>query len=632
MSGFFEDRELFQQHAAQDPPLPRVVQLELTADCNLRCVFCPLQSEPRERAPYERRIELNDLQTVLRPLLAHAYEVELTGFGEAFCHPDLLAVLRYFKSLGLTVNATSNGMLWRQELLEPIVAEGLIDLMCVSVDAGAAETYARLRAGGDFNRVKENLALLSNLRSKHERVAPVLHLSFISLVDNLPELPDVVRLAKRVGAACVVVQGLFENDHTRGRGAANSPDEAAVFAAAADIAAREHIALEFWYQRQGVLAEGEVVRKVQVTSPSATDRAAIKDCRYPWERVFVKSNLDVQACATLWEKLVLGNLRRQSIEEIWQGEAYRELRRRLAGTNPPVECHTCPTKPWRCAKSIEEMADRVVFGDRSTGQLGQGFYDVESMTDGRRFRWTAGRGTFFVRNSHRPFLDLEFYPHPRMPGGAITLRVNEETADMLRPDQVNTSPLRFVLPHFSEPVLQVDFEFDRPFTPLEIGDGPSRRTLGVMMVQAALTGNIDDLSDQIRVGRNCDRHVGRGFFPIEQTTSKPMRWTGDRASFAIAHGRGNYMEIELWTIGKLAEQRVSILVGGVERNSVVLPDRAGRTLVRAALGDRKPWHVVTLCCETSWAPGGDDTRRLGVLFAGARVVRGPDVPWWRRRK
>ncbi len=629
MSGYFEDSDLCQQQAEQDPPPPRVVQLELTADCNLHCVFCPLQSESRDRAPGHRRIELSELQTTLGPLLAGAYEVELTGFGEIFCHPQLIEILRYLKTLALTVNATSNGMMWRDDLLEMVVSENLIDLICVSLDAGSAGTYNRLRAGGDFERVVANLTRLNELKNNCGQAKPVLHLSFISLVDNLPELPEAIRLAKRVGAGCVIVQGLCENERTRGRSSANSPDEGQVFTEAVELAKREGMPLEFWYQSNNQLAEDSTVRRVQVTAPPGSP-AQVKECPYPWERLFVKSNLDVQVCATLWEQLILGNLRRQSLQEIWLGEPYRQVRRRLAGTNPPPECRTCPTKSWRPARRMSELSEKLNFGERFSYQLGQGFYEAEVLPDGTRFRWTTGHATFFLPNTGRPFLDFDFYTHPRMPTSLISVLVNGELVDRLRHDHVYDVPLRFVLPPSDAPAFQIELIFDRPFTPAEVQDSDSRRLLGAMAVRAMLAGNARQISSRLNVGDNDEQHLGRGFYPVEPSATKPMRWFGDRGIFAIGHGWGDHVEIELWTLGKPHGQRVTVSVDGEVKTVAALPGQAGRVFVRAPLGGRRPWHVVALDAESLWVPGGKDIRQLGAMFAGARVVRGARPPWWRR--
>jgi len=631
VSRFFEDGELYQNHMGQNPPLPRVVQLELTADCNLKCVFCPLQSEPRERTGADRRISLEDLQTVLRPLLTNAYEVELTGFGEIFCHPQLIEALRYFKSLNLSVNATSNGSLWQADLLQTIVEEKLIDVLCVSLDAGRPATYAALRVGGDFEKVIEHLRTLHRIKTEFKTNLPELHLSFLTVKQNLHELNDVIDIAAQVGATQIIVQGLYENKAMKLQSTAYEKDELAFFSQAAIHAAQCGVEMELWYQSQPTVTENDSVQRAQVTGLHAAGRPMIKACPYPWERVFVKSNLDVQVCATVWEKLVMGNLREQTIEQIWHGEAYRSLRRRLAGTDPPPECIPCNTKPWQAPHTIGELTPSITFGEAKTGQLGQGFYDVERDTNNRRFRWTTGHSTLFMRNDGRPFLDLELYTHPGMPPGMITLRVNEMEIDRFRSDQIHRVPMRFALPEIQADVLQIDLLFSRTSTPREMKDGASRRPLGAMVVRAELSGDAYVLSDCIRIGKNCDAHLGRGFHEIEPGHKKAIRWTGDRASFLIAHERGDYLEFELWSIGKPRKQRVTIFIDGRKTTTVELPDLSGRILPRVPLPTGRQRHLIAIECESLYAPGGADTRHLGVLFAGARVVSGAKRSWWRRR-
>jgi len=630
VSDFFEDRPEYLAHMAADPPLPRVVQLELTAECNLRCVFCPLHSETaRERAAHERRVTLDDLRTHLHPLLANAYEVELTGFGEIFCHPQLLDALRHFKALGLTVNATSNGTLWRAEQLQQIVDEGLIDLLCVSLDAGAAETYARLRVGGDFTRVVANLHALAAAKANGNAAKPELRLSFLSMKDNLGELPAVIELAREVGASEVIIQGLCENEAMRGRGTAYEQSEKQTFAAAAECARRAGVRLELWYQSQPTVAETDAVARVQLTGPQTAGRPLIKDCPYPWERVFVKSNLDVQVCATLWEKLVMGNLRRQTIEEIWRGDGYRALRRALASPRPAPECFPCNTKPWREPLLDEEMLDRRDFGEPLHHQLGQGFYVAERDRRGQSFRWTTARGAFYLRNTHRPFLDIEMVTHPRMKPTWLRLLINGAEIDRLRSDRLGEPPLRFALPALADEVLCVELIVEKPCTPAQVGDGESRRPLGAQLFHARLSGNAPALSDRLRVGRNCETHLGHGFFPPEDGNAK-LRWTGERASFVIAGGRGEHLEVELWTPGAPRNQQVDISIDGRKRERIDLPARPGRRIACIPLGVARPWHLVTLDCQSLYAPGNGDTRLLGVMFAGARVVDKKRLAWWRR--
>src|ERR1022692_561445 len=71
--------------------------------------------------------------------------------------------------------------------------------------------------------------------------------------------------------------------------------------------------------------------------------AFIHSCEQnPWETAHVLSNGDVVACEVL-DKIPLGNLRQQSMAEIWNGERYRAFRAQYHGGEVP-ECQSCPWK------------------------------------------------------------------------------------------------------------------------------------------------------------------------------------------------------------------------------------------------------------------------------------------------
>lgn len=617
MSDFFEDSPLCRRQREADPPLPRVVQLELTADCNLRCRFCPLQSEPRERRAEARRIEPDDLRTHLKTLLESAYEAELTGFGEIFCHPRLLDILRQLKSHRLTINATSNGTLWTAELLESLVGEELLDLICVSLDAGYPETYARLRVGGDMEKVLGNLLLLDKIKRWLGRDKPRLHLSFISMRENLNELPLVIGLAKRVGAEKVIVQGLYENESMAGQSTAGADEEQPVFATAAAVARANEVRLEFWYQSQAARPLAGAAEKVQITAPPAAGRPLVKQCGYPWERVFVKSDLTVQACATVWEKLIMGNLRESTIEEIWRGPRYRELRERLGGTATPAECRPCPTKPWRVPRYGFEISDHLEFGDPAPSQLGTGFYEPETDETSGSFRWSSGACSFFLRNTNRPFLELRLAAHPQAPDLPFVLRVNGVAIDLFTPRELIDLPTRFALPPFSEDILTIGIEPAAVYTPDQLGVGGSRRPLGLLYYSAALTGDPDLCRSRIST---TDDQLARGFFPPETALGAGARWTGGRFSFVLPRA-GNELRLGIQTVAATAGSALTVFDNGESCGRFTLPEKPGPHELRVPLAAPVLWHAVQVVCEKTWQPGERDRRRLGVLFRGASIRR-----------
>jgi len=189
----------------------------------------------------------------------------------------------------------------------------------------------------------------------------------------------------------------------------------------------------------------------------------------------------------------MGNLRRQSLCEIWQGVGYRRLRRQLAGTNPPEACLVCNTRPARLPLLPDEMSEAIDFGSPTAAQLGQGFYPAETDDNGRSFRWSAGDAVFFLRNTYRPQLELAAVAHPRMPETPVVITVNDWLAARFTTRQITTMPMQFKLPKFSADVLEIRVSVARSTTPCELGDGDSRRPLGLLFFTAKLIGEAPKL-------------------------------------------------------------------------------------------------------------------------------------------
>ncbi len=93
------------------------------------------------------------------------------------------------------ISILSNGTLFNRANWEIIKNKyDQIDVS-ISVDAATAVTYQKIR-GGDFKQLRQNLAMLADLRAKGE----IRHfeLNFVVQKDNYREMADFVRLAKRL--------------------------------------------------------------------------------------------------------------------------------------------------------------------------------------------------------------------------------------------------------------------------------------------------------------------------------------------------------------------------------------------------------------------------------------------------
>ena len=80
-------------------------------------------------------------------------------------------------------------------------------------------------------------------------------------------------------------------------------------------------------------------------------------CTDPWKVAFVRWNGEVHPCCYAPSKVVMGSLAEQSFWAIWNGEAYRALRRRVNTGTPPDYCRTCTAGRQR---GLDDEAAHVV--------------------------------------------------------------------------------------------------------------------------------------------------------------------------------------------------------------------------------------------------------------------------------
>lgn len=143
---------------------PRILMLEVTNACNLKCRMC--QNRNMERAkgvmPFELAIKAIDQAVDMG-----VSEVALFATGEPLLYARLPDLVAEIKKRGLYCYVTSNGLLLDEKLAEALCRNGL-DSFKFSIDASDKEEYERIRVGGDFEKLLENVRLLHDTSNRLE--------------------------------------------------------------------------------------------------------------------------------------------------------------------------------------------------------------------------------------------------------------------------------------------------------------------------------------------------------------------------------------------------------------------------------------------------------------------------------
>ncbi len=193
----------------------RKLYIEPTTLCNLNCRTCIRNSwnEPlghMSEASFDRIIE--GLQA-FNPVPG----VFFGGLGEPLHHPRIIDMVKRVKALGGCVELITNGTLLTYEMSKNLIQAGL-DFLWLSLDGATPESFADVRLGTTLPLILKNMesyqaALVSEMiKDRHpvERSVPIsLGIVFVAMKRNIAELPDVVALARKLGAEKFLVTNVL---------------------------------------------------------------------------------------------------------------------------------------------------------------------------------------------------------------------------------------------------------------------------------------------------------------------------------------------------------------------------------------------------------------------------------------
>lgn len=286
---------------------PVNITIEPTNLCNLECPVCETGNGTLGRKG--EHMSLEDFRTIIDKVAAHTNTLMFYFMGEPFLNKSAYAMIRYAKDAGIPfVTTCTNG-----DAVDPqkLVASGLdeVSFQIGGMTQAAHETY---RINSNLERVLRNLR--ETIRIKRERGSPLrVALGFILMRHNEHELEEFHRFAREVGAEPNVIDACVR-DMEQGRKYLTQDTT-------------------HWYYDVESFRRGLLRPKILPNN----------ECPWIYYSMAIYVNGDVVPCCrdTRGEH-IMGNLLRQGLDEIWNGEAFQAYRNRLHTNQASIGiCRLC---------------------------------------------------------------------------------------------------------------------------------------------------------------------------------------------------------------------------------------------------------------------------------------------------
>jgi len=257
---------------------PWGVDIGTTNLCNAECIMCP-HSKLKKMGTMDMKLYKKIIDNCKK---LNIKIITLSFFGEPFLDKTIIERIKYAKGKGMSVAFYSNASLLTEDLANKIVDSGL-DSISISFDGYSKETYEKIRKKLKFDVVKKNILNLIETKRKMKKNNPSINLVLVELEENKGEIKQFYREWKnKVDSINIINMRNWAND----------------------------------IQKKGTKESFHFNKKIKR-----------KPCALIWQKMVVDWDGDVVLCCDDWNhSTVLGNLKKQTIEEIWKGEKLNKIR------------------------------------------------------------------------------------------------------------------------------------------------------------------------------------------------------------------------------------------------------------------------------------------------------------------
>lgn len=300
---------------------PYVVQIFPIYACNFKCTYCHFSIEQSQRKFVTDRLSMDFAlyKKCVNDMMKFPEQIKtlrFVGMGEPLLHKDIADMVAYTKEKNIAdrVEIITNASLLKPELSDALIAAGL-DRMVISVQGTNEKKY---QAVSEANIMMEQF--LDGIRYFYEQKKST-HV-YIKIVDiALEDAQDKQRFLDLFGDIC------------------------------------DTIGIETAIPLYPDVAYNEVLAQQQHVTQYGTSLQETEICPQPFYLMQINPDGKVVGCHSISPyPAILGDATKESVTEIWNGEAFNRFRRRMLDGKDSV-CECCRECTLMKYRTFEE--DRI---------------------------------------------------------------------------------------------------------------------------------------------------------------------------------------------------------------------------------------------------------------------------------
>lgn len=295
---------------------PISISVEPTTSCNLRCPECP--SGLRDFSRPTGMLEPDTFKSIVNQVKDRTFYLTLYFQGEPYLNKDLFNFVEYAESQNIYTSTSTNAH-YLHDLNARRTVESGLSRMIISIDGTTQETYESYRRGGKLEKVLEGARNIEKWKKQLGSSKPYTIFQFLVVHPNEHQTEEVKQLGKEIGVDEVKFKSAQVYEYKNGNPLIPNKEQ---------------------YSRYKKQKDGTFELKNKL----------LNHCWRLWHScVFTWDGQVVPCCFDKDASHVMGDLKKESFEELWQGEAYQRFRGAILKSRKEIDiCANCSegTKVW----------------------------------------------------------------------------------------------------------------------------------------------------------------------------------------------------------------------------------------------------------------------------------------------
>jgi wyosine [tRNA(Phe)-imidazoG37] synthetase (radical SAM superfamily) len=264
---------------------PMFLQVHPNQNCNYKCPHCLLGQSNVKKAYKEPSMKFDLFKKIVdEGNEFNCPSISIQGWNEPLSMKKIFEYIKYAKDKDfIDIMLNSNGSLLDENKIKKILDSGLTRIR-FSMDAATAATYKKVRLEDGFDKIKENITKLMELRDKGNYKLPIVGVSFCEIITNTHE-KDLFAESWSNIVDFVSIQTFIPPVHN------------------------------------------EVYNKYYTESQNTNDNIpSLFKCPQPFERVDIHDNMVFPCCYYSSKELKIGDLNKGTIYEAWNSDKAKYIR------------------------------------------------------------------------------------------------------------------------------------------------------------------------------------------------------------------------------------------------------------------------------------------------------------------